>query len=180
MAEKSEERRVPNFIKNEEKHVYVKRKRQLVEYQISVFRRERNRIQKRYDHLVATIEDRRKSYKLLCDTREELEHLYRTTDMDDLTYMQQRAWLWQVYSDRGAIERLKWLDEMIEEYTMRLEAIDTWRQTQRAESQRRSKEARRKRNAYNAYHRRRKRRIRTMKRNQEYKERKESMWYGHR
>lgn len=180
MAEKSEERRVPNFIKNEEQHVYVKRKRQLIEYQIGMFKRERNRIQKRYDHLVETTEDRKKSYKLLCDTREELEHLYRTTDMDDFTYMQQRSWLWLVYSDRGAIDRLKWLDEMIEDCEMRLEAVDDWRRRQREASIARNAEKRRKRARYNAYFRKRRRRINSEKRKQEYLERKERCRYVYR
>lgn len=180
MAKESEERRVPNFIRNEERHMYVKRKRQLIEYQISVFRRERNRIQKRYDHLVETIEDRKKSYKLICDTREELEHLYRTTDMDDYTYMQQRSWQWLVYSDRGAIERLKWLDEMIEEYTMRLEAVDTWRAQQKKETERKNNEKRQKRARYNAYFRKRRRRINSEKRKEEYLIRKERCRYGYR
>lgn len=180
MAKESEERRVPNFIRNEERHMYVKRKRQLIEYQISVFRRERNRIQKRYDHLVETIEDRKKSYKLICDTREELEHLYRTTDMDDYTYMQQRSWQWLVYSDRGAIERLKWLDEMIEEYTMRLEAVDTWRAQQKKETERKNNEKRQKRARYNAYFRKRRRKINSEKRKEEYLIRKERCRYGHR
>lgn len=180
MAKQSEERRVPNFIKNEEQHVYVKRRRQLIEYQIGVFRRERYRIQKRYDHLKANTENRKKSYNLMYDTREELEHAYRVTDMDDHTYMAQRSALYMVYSDRGAEERLKWLDEMIEEYTMRLEAVESWTEQKKKETIKKNAEKARKRNHYNAYHRMYKRRKRSEQKKLDYLERKERCRYVYR
>lgn len=122
----TEERRIPNWLVNEQQHMKVKHELALAKYQVATFTNELKRIRKKFDELVEGQPKRKKAYGLKYDSREAIDEAYMVGALDEKGYMRQRAALWQTYSDRGYLARIEWLESELEKYQRKLENIETW------------------------------------------------------
>ena len=173
----NEERRLPNFLRNEEQHMRIKRERKLVDYQVRMFTKELKRIRKKLDALRAGEEDRAEKYGAKYRTRKELDDAYMLGNMTDREYMHYRSAMWQAYSDRGYLDRIEWLEKMLNHYQNKLEKIDQWMEEARKES-RAGINKRYRRKQYKLAHKRKtRRRERSERKKQQYKELKERYKY---
>lgn len=173
----TEERRLPNFLHNEEQYMRIKTEKKLIEYQVKLFRNELNKMQKRYDELKAGEERRAESYGAKYKTRKELDDAYMLGNMTDREYMQYRSAMWQAYSDRGYEARIKWLTAMLDHYQAKLDKITNWMVAAQKASREGINKRYRKRQKHYAYKRRVRRRERSEKKKQQYKELKERYKY---
>lgn len=105
------------------KDYWIKPRKQLLEYQISVFSREIKGNEARYEKLIANQEKRKESYGLEYDTQEEIFEAYTAGLIDDKTARSQRAKHWLVYSDRGYKAKLSWLHSELEVYQKQYDAL---------------------------------------------------------
>lgn len=175
-----QERRLPNWVVDEEQHMRIKRERQLLDYQIRFFTGERNRMQKRLDKLNEGQKRRAETYGITYHSRKELDDAYMVGAIDDHEYMRQRSNLWQVYSDRGYIARIEWLDKMINEHQAKMDAITEWMDQKREESKRAKTRRWLQKKHKAAYYRMWRRKKRSEREKAEYKERKERCKYVYR
>lgn len=113
-----------NWLNHPEEHMAIKEKRRMLRFQVRVFKRELKAEQKKYDTLLAKTADREKSYKPMFDSLEKLNDAYVVGKVDDRTYMSQRSKIWQVYSDRGHIANLAWLQSELDYYQGKLDALE--------------------------------------------------------
>lgn len=134
--ENRQERRVPNFLYHEERHMQVKAELALTRYQVQMYERE---IKRRQHLLDLIIENRPKNIKargLKYHSREELDQAYLVSDMTTKEYMQQRSALWNVYSDRGHTAEIAWLKEEKAKYQRKLDRIEKWMEDTKKQSKR--------------------------------------------
>ena len=133
----TEERRIPNWLNDDEdEHLKIKKRFKLLEYKIRFFKRERKRVQKMLDNLIANREMQAEVRGLLYHSRQELDEAYMAGLLEDREYMRQRSSLWHVYSDRGHTAELEWLDSEIEKYETELNALHEWTELKKKESTR--------------------------------------------
>lgn len=163
---------VPQWIKNEDQYMRIKNEIKLLEYQVRCFNREINFQKKKYDSLVAGQESRKESYGLKYNSRKAIDEAYLIGAIDDTEYRKQRAALWYVYSDRGYIARLEWLNKERDKAQAKLDRINEWRKQAKAETVKRYERGKHAR----MMERNRKRRIRR----EEYRRRDKERWqkYG--
>lgn len=173
---KPEERRVPNFLHNEEQHMKIKNEIKLTEYQINLFRREKRYMEKAYAKLMEGCEDRAKAYKVKYRTREELDAAYMVSEMTVQEYMRQRSHIWQAYSDRGYIKRIEWLDKMLKTYEQKRQNLEDFCKQQKAESDRARQVKWRRKKHHAAYMRQQRARARRAEREVYYRRWKEGAW----
>lgn len=157
----TEERRVPQWIQNEEQYMKIKREIQLLKYQIQFFNKGIRDREKRMKYLEETRDKRIKSYGLKYHTREELDEAYIVGSMTDDEYRKQRVAIWNVYSDRGHIAELKWMTEERDKAQRKLDEINKWREERHKEACQRKKKKRLKKmkhaTAWRRYNRRKRR-----------------------
>lgn len=173
----TEERRLPNFLHNEEQHMRIKREKKLIEYQVRVFKNELRDVTKRYENLKAGAEKRAEIYDAKYKTRKELDDAYMLGNMTDREYMRYRSAMWQAYSDRGYEDRIQWLNAMIDHYQSKLDKITKWMDAASKESRAGIYKRYRKRQRHYAYKRRKRREARSEQKKQQYKELKERYKY---
>ena len=123
---KKEERRIPYFINYEDEHMRIKHEWKLTKYQLRFFTKELERRKKYLEKLEANTELRKKAYKCDYSSVEELNQAYIVGAIqDDKEYMRQRSALWQVYSDRGHLKEIEWLEAEILKYQRKMDAIES-------------------------------------------------------
>jgi len=145
---------IPQWVKNEDLHMRVKHEIQLLQYQVRMYDREIHLQEKRLKNLTAGQERRLKAFDLRYHSREAIDQAYIIGALTDLEYMQQRSWLWQVYSDRGYNARLEWLRGERQKAQTKLDRITEWRSQRYREAQKRHQKKRRERNWVKMYRRR--------------------------
>lgn len=114
-----------NFL-NIDQAEYMRNKEALrmLKFKIAVFTRQLKQEQRTYEKLLSTQEKRFNTYKPKFKTREELDAAYLVGAISDEDYSYQRYAIWLVYSDRGHINNLKWLESEKERYEQKLEAFE--------------------------------------------------------
>lgn len=115
---------VRSFLWHEKEHMAIKEKTRMLNFQASTYRNALTRQKKAYEKLVEGQERREKSYAPMFRTLEELNEEYEKGEMEDREYMRQRSSIWQVYSDRGHIANIAWLEEELAKVEAKLEAIE--------------------------------------------------------
>lgn len=113
-----------NWLNYPKEHMAIKEKRRMLKFQVMVFRRALKAERKRYDELLEGTERRKESYKPMFDTIDKLNDAYVIGQVDDQTYMSQRSRIWQVYSDRGHIANLEWLQAEYDKYKGQLDSLE--------------------------------------------------------
>lgn len=116
--------------------------------------------QRAYKKMLSTQGKRFETWHPRYKTREELDAAYLVGAVDDQEYRYERYAIWQVYSDRGHINNLKWLEEMVEKATNALEGFENHLQDesrQRAMARQKRKRLLHKNVVYNRRSRRKKR-----------------------
>lgn len=141
-----------------EEHARNKEQKRMLKFKIHTFHREIILEQQAYDKLLRGQERRKETYKPTYKTREELDAAYVAGLItDDKEYMRERYAIWQVYSDRGHINNLKWLHEQEDKYKKALEDLEAFAEEKNKESMLRSQKKRQKHKHHMAYKRRKRR-----------------------
>lgn len=98
----------------DETHTRIKRHYDLSRYQLMIYGRELEKERKALAKLEdpVKVEERKKSYGLRFDTRKDLEEAYLVGAVTFQEYRYQKRALYIVYSDRGHLDRIEWLEEM--------------------------------------------------------------------
>ena len=113
-----------SFLWHPEEHMAIKEKMRMLRFQQRSYAIALKKEQKTYDNLLAKQEDRKKSYKPMFETIQELDAEYDKGEMDNKEYMSQRSKIWQVYSDRGHIANIAWLTEELDKVNQKIEAVE--------------------------------------------------------
>lgn len=144
-----------------------KEKKRILRFKIRVFERELKQEQKKYDKLLAGTENRKEVWHPIYDNREDLDSAYVAGIVKDEDYPRERYAIWQVYSDRGHINNIKWLTGELEKYKSQLEGFEDFLNGIRKEKRRKIDRRRQVRRRYNN----RRRSLRRQKRKAELQER---------
>lgn len=115
---------VRHFLWHEKEHMAIKEKTRMLNFQRRLYYNALERERKAYDKLVATQDKRKASYKPMFDTLAELDEEYGKGEMEDREYMSQRSRIWQVFSDRGHIANIEWLEFELARVDAKLNAIE--------------------------------------------------------
>lgn len=108
----------------DERYNKIVRKKRLIEYQIMMFKRELLHEEQMMKELTANEPRRKELYGARYDTLEDLQNDYLTGALRGKAYRHERYMLWLVYSDRGHLDRIDWLKEMIAECEERLGVVN--------------------------------------------------------
>lgn len=149
-----------NWLKDPENHLAIKERRRMLKFKLHVFTTALYYEQRNYDKLLANTERRKKSYKPMFSSREELDQAYVLGAVSDKEYMSQRSKIWQVYSDRGHIKNIEWLKSEIERYQEALDILDQWMKTKHLHTVKMLRKLRDQKKHHRAYNKHRNRRIR--------------------
>lgn len=105
--------------------LWIKPRKQLLEYQINFFKKEAKRVEQNWQKSMQPerIEHRRKSHGLKYDSKEEIQQAYLAGLLDTHEWRKQLAAYWHTYSDRGAEMKIAWLREQQAEYEKQYEAL---------------------------------------------------------
>lgn len=144
-----------NWLVNPEEHMRIKEERRLLKFKIQVFNRELKREKKRYESLLDGQDARKESYKPAYQSRKELDEAYVVGAVSDKEYMRNRSAIWQVYSDRGHIANIEWLESELEKYQKMLDSLESYMARKKLESKKRYRQRINARRRFNAYRRRR-------------------------
>lgn len=140
---KKEEIKLPHRRVNLEAYMLDKETKRLLEFQVGVFQREINRLEKRAQKRDANLEHRKEVWKPMFETVEELNEAYMLGDMDPLTYNRQRVAIWNTYTDYGSAAKLEWLYEERDKYQsildMFVEGSTKLREEEREQRERRAR-----------------------------------------
>lgn len=120
-----------NFL-NIDQAEYMRNKEALrmLKFKITVFKRAVYNEQRAYKKLLSTQDKRIKAYNPRFKTREELDAAYLVGAVSDEDYSRERYNIWLVYSDRGHINNLKWLEEQLAYYEQKLADFENHLQMQ--------------------------------------------------
>lgn len=159
---------IRHLLWHEEEHLAIKEKTRMLKYQASVFRNELTKQKKAYQKLVDGQERRKVSYAPMFDTLEELNEEYGKGEMEDREYMSQRSRIWQVYSDRGHIANIKWLEEELAKVEAKLAAVENVKEQFKDAKKKYKPDPKRERARKTAYERNRRRKIRKREREERW------------
>lgn len=120
-----------NFL-NIDQAEYMRNKEALrmLKFKVTVFKRQLFQEQRTYKKLLSTQEKRFNTYQPKFKTRKELDAAYLVGAVSDQEYSKQRYAIWLVYSDRGHINNLKWLESELEYYEKKLADFENHLQEQ--------------------------------------------------
>lgn len=116
----SEDAQDPRYEWQEKQVIDMKKKKQLLEFKASTYRNALTRQKKAYAKLIEGQASREKGYKPMFKTREELDEYYDQGTMTPAEYRREKTKIWQVYSDRGHIQNIAWLEEELAEAERKL------------------------------------------------------------
>ena len=145
----------------------TKEKYRMLKFQAATYRNRLTQQRKALEVLRAGQDDREKAYKPMFKTTDELWRYYVNSDMSFKDYAYQRSRIWQVYSDRGHINNIKWLEEELAKVEAKIKALDKHVEelTKMSEYYRPSAERKRKTD----YERKRRRKIRQKEKEERWK-----------
>lgn len=115
-----------NWLKNPDTHMQIKEKRRMLQFKVRVFQRALKQEKFTYEKLKKGEQKRFDAYKPKYRTREELDAAYVVGALTDREYMWERSAIWRVWSDRGHIANIAWLEEELAKYEEALNTLDTW------------------------------------------------------
>lgn len=138
-----------NYLKiPEDEFMRNKETLRMLKFKIRVYKTALYNEQRAYKKMLSTQDKRFEQWQPKYKTRKELDDAYLVGAVDDTDYRKERYAIWQVYSDRGHINNLKWLEKMVEVSEKNLADFEAYLQS---ESERR-KEAREKRDRLRKRH----------------------------
>lgn len=141
-------------------HLAIKDKRRALKFQCSVYGNALTKEKRTYKRLLEGQERRKASYNPMFSTIEELDKAYEEGGMDNKEYMSQRSKIWQVYSDRGHVKNIEWLEHELAVCQGQLDALEAKMEELSKASQRYKAHGRNVRRHKTNYERKRRRNIR--------------------
>lgn len=123
-----------------EKNAWIKKRKQLLEYQMNVFEKELKKETTRLEKLIANQEKRKVSYGLKYDTEEEVKEAYIAGLIDKDEFNKQIRAIYLVHSDRGHKMRIVWLKGELSQYRQQYEYLMEHIEQLREDSKERERE----------------------------------------
>ena len=125
----------------------------MLRFQVATVERALKQEKKTYKKLLDGTERRKESYKPTYTSREELDQAYIVGAVADEDYMRERSAIWNVYSDRGHIANIQWLEETLAKYQYALDNLEAYLTNKRKETIRACEHRRIARKTYNSHRR---------------------------
>lgn len=149
-----------NWLKNKDDHMAIKEKRRMLKFKLHVFSSALYEEKRNYKKLMTNTERRKQTYKPQYQTREELDQAYVLGAINDKEYMKNRSAIWLVYSDRGHIKNIEWLESEVAKYEGALAELEEWMNEKHEESVRRKRKKQQRKLHHRRYNKHRLRKIR--------------------
>lgn len=162
-----------NWLKDPENYMAIKEKRRMLKFKCRVFSSALYQEKRMYKNLLDNTEKRKKIYNPTYSSREELDQAYVIGAIDDKEYMSQRSKIWQVYSDRGHIKNIEWLESELNKYETALDMLENWREKKKEYTLKECRKIDAQRKHHKAYNRQRLRRIRKVEKQERWERERE-------
>ena len=153
-----------------ELHMKYKEAIRLTKFKIKVFKSQLRLEKITYDSLKKNEPKRFAHWKPKYKTVSDLDEAYVAGLVDDKDYMYQRYAIWQVYSDRGHINNIAWMESEIKKYEKQLADIENYLKERNREAQKRARKKLERKKHKLAYKRKVRRKKRTAEREQLWRE----------
>lgn len=109
---------------SQEEYLRMKERIRMAKFKVTVFKRALYNEKAAYKKLLSTQPKRIERWHPKYDSRKKLDEDYVVGKMTNEEYAYERYAIWHVYSDRGHLNNIKWLEEMLQYYEDALQAIN--------------------------------------------------------
>lgn len=120
-----------------EEYLRTKERIRMAKFKIRVFKTALRNEQFAYNKMLKTQPKRMNRWHPKYEDRKKLDEDYVVGKLTNEEYAYERYAIWQVYSDRGHINNIKWLEEMLKHYEDALKDINDELEQRRKETNRR-------------------------------------------